>query len=515
MVKTLRPTVAASGRTDWIDMAHPATRWAFSCEKGFAMRVMSWCVVLPFALWSGAALASPATPDGADALIALFQTYLGSTAGVVSVVPLGETYGVKLDFTPLVAKLPDVTASLSPLEFTLTDNGDGTWAMAQDQILQLDLKVPGQLDLSLHVGNIASDGVFDAALQTFTTNSASFSDLSLTETMVDPTLGDTRVTYQIARGQYESTGVAGGEGGVDLTTTYAMSGLSESFTLPAFAEGEAATEITLHAESYTAEGHMQGLRPEALTKLLAFFVANPSEAAVIAQQAGLKSILTEGLPLFDTIESIGTITAISADTPLGTITLDEMGVDVAANGLTENGMVSEGFRLKGLALPDGLVPDWAVGLVPTEASIGFTVADFNLAGPVAILLASVDLGAEIPPETQAVLLDALLPEGAVTFTLSPGGVTAPLYALSYEGVLSYAPEAMPQGSATFTATGIPAVLTALESAPPEVAMQIAPMLAMAQGLAEPGENDGLVWNIEMTPEGTVLINGTDLMGGGQ
>jgi len=479
------------------------------------MRVMSRCVILPFALWSGAAFANPATPEGADALIALFQTYLGSTAGVVSVVPLGETYGVKLDFAPLVAKLPAVTASLSPLEFTLTDNGDGTWAMAQDQILQLDLKVPGQLDLSLHVGNLASDGVFDTALQGFTTSSASFSDLSLTETIVDPTLGDTHVTYQIARGQYESTGVAGGEGGVDLASTYAMSGLSEGFTLPAFAEGEAATEITLHAESYTAEGHMQGLRPEALTKLLAFFVANPSETAVIAQQAGLKSILTEGLPLFDTIESTGTITAISADTPLGTVTLDEMGVDVAANGLTEDGMVSEGFRLKGLALPDGLVPDWAVGLVPTEASIGFTVADFNLAAPVALFLASVDFGAEIPPETQAALLDALLPEGAVTFALSPGGVTAPLYALSYEGALSYAPETMPQGSATVTATGIPAVLTALESAPPEVAMQIAPMLAMAQGLAEPGENDGLVWNIEMTPEGTVLINGTDLMGGGQ
>src|SRR3989338_303461 len=241
MVRILRPTVAASGRTDQIDMAHPATRWAFSCEKGFVMRVMSRCAVLPFAIWSGAALANPATPEGADALIALFQTYLGSTAGVVSEVPLGETYGVKLDFAPLAAKLPEVTASISPWEFTLTDNGDGTWAMAQDQILQLDLKVPGQLDLSLHIGNFASDGVFDTALQTFTTNSASFSDLSLTETMVDP--------------------------------TYAMSGLSESFTLPAFGEGEAATEIALHAESYTAEGQMLGLRPEALARLLAFFVA--------------------------------------------------------------------------------------------------------------------------------------------------------------------------------------------------------------------------------------------------
>jgi hypothetical protein len=94
-------------------------------------------------------------------------------------------------------------------------------------------------------------------------------------------------------------------------------------------------------------------------------------------------------------------------------------------------------------------------------------------------------------------------------------MTAPLYTLTYEGALSYAPESMPVGSAKITATGIPDVLSALQSAPPEAAMQITPFLAMAQGLAQPDDSGALVWAIEMTPEGGLLVNGTDLMGGGQ
>lgn len=479
------------------------------------MRVLSRCAVVPLALWSGAALANPATPDGAEALIALFQTYLGTTAGVVSVAPEGESYGVKLDFAPLAAKVPELTASISPIEFKLTGNGDGTWQVDQDQIFQLDLKVPDQLDLSLHIGHLRSTGLFDTALQSFRTNSGSVTDLSLTEQVIDPVMGDTNVSYQIASGQFESTGSAGETGGVDLVSTYALNGLAESFTLPSFAEGTPDTEITLRAETYTAEGQMLGLRPEALNKLLAFFVANPSEAAIIAQQAGLKAILAEGLPLFETFDTKGVITAVAAETPLGAVTLDEIGVAVEANGIIDHGLFSESFQLKGLALPSGMVPDWAAGLVPTEMEIGFTLTNFDLAAPVAILLSAVDFGAQIPEAQQAALLDALLPEGSATLILPLGGVTAPLYRLTYKGVLSFAPGLMPVGSADVTVDGMADVITALQSAPPEAAMQITPFLAMAQGLAKPADGAGLTWQIELTSEGGVLVNGTDLMGGGQ
>ena len=136
-------------------------------------------------------------PEGAAELTTLFQTYLGATPGVVTVAPEGEVYGVKLDFAPLLAKLPDTgaEASITPIEFTLTDNGDDSWDMEQDQAFDLQVKVPGQLDLSVHVANLSGEGTFDEAIGDFTTSSTSFTDLVMNQTTTDPAMGESTVNY--------------------------------------------------------------------------------------------------------------------------------------------------------------------------------------------------------------------------------------------------------------------------------------------------------------------------------
>jgi hypothetical protein len=73
------------------------------------------------------------------------------------------------------------------------------------------------------------------------------------------------------------------------------------------------------------------------------------------------------------------------------------------------------------------------------------------------------------------------------------------------------------GKATVTMTGMEAVMAALQAAPPEVGGQMVPMLGMAQGMASPGDAGALVWEIDASTPGTLLVNGTDLMAmmGGQ
>lgn len=472
---------------------------------------------LAAALWGTSALAQ-ATPEGAAELTALLQTYLGAVPGVVTVAPEGESYGVKLDFAPLLAKLPEAgaEASISPLVFSLTDNGDDTWEMTQDQSFDLQLNVPGQLDLSLHVANIAGEGIFDESLATFASSSTRFTDMALSETVADPTLGDTKVSYAIASGQYETAAEAGAAGGVDSTMTYALEGISEVFTLPAMTEGAPAGEVTVRVESYTGNGSTEGLRPDAIYKLIAFFVANPSEAAIAAQQDGLKAIISDGLPLVDHLISTGTATAMSAETPLGPMSLETAEIEVELNGIVEEGLFREAFSLGGLQLPAGLVPEWAAPLVPSDLSVDMTVSRFNLLAPAKLLLAALDLTKDpaLAPEAEEQLLAALLPEGVVDLSLAPGGVTAPVFTLDYEAEVTAGPMApLPTGSATLSLTGMAEINAALQAAPPEISGQAAPMLAMAEGMAKPGAEGELVWEIEMTPEGGLLVNGMDMMGG--
>lgn len=476
---------------------------------------------LPFVLWSTTALAGPATPEGAVALAAVFQTYLGATDGVVAVTADGDSYDVSLDFAPMIATLPDQTAEavISPIEFALVDNGDGTWEMTQDQAFAMTIKVPGQMDMALNIANLAGTGTFDESLKAFSTSTTELTDLAMNQTITDPTLGENSVVYSIDSATYTSSAVAGATGGVDSKMTYAISGLSEDFGLPGMGEGGAPMAINLTAESYSADATTTGLRPDAIYKLIAFFVANPTEAAIKAKQDGLKSIVRDGLPLFDNILSTGTITAISVTTPVGPIGLESAGIVVEANGVVAAGKVREGFTFSGLTLPVGLVPDWALPLVPRSMAIDFTLSRFDLAAPVAIFLDKVDLaaGPDAMPAMDAELLAAFMPEGVVDVTIAPGSIVGAAYTLGYEGAMTVGADgAPPTGTAKVTATGLDAVQAALAAAPPEMGGQIAPILGIAQGMAKPGAADGeLLWELEMTPAGGMLVNGVDLMGGMQ
>lgn len=482
------------------------------------MRFSPLFLALPVCLVTGAAVANPATPEGAAALTTTFQTYLGTVAGVVTVQPEGEIYGVKLNFAPLLMKLPaEIQASVTPIEFKLTDNGDGTWEFSEDQSISATFKAPGEAEMSLYIAHMASTGTFDSALGVFSASSGDASDISFTETTRDGSGGMTTTTYQVASLHSETSAVANAQAGADISTTYVMNDISEVFDMPAMGEGAAPVTLTVRAKSYAADATITGLRPDALYKLLAFVVANPSAEAMDAGWPMLKPLLTSGLPVFEHVQSKDKMLGISVDSPLGNFGLAEAGIQIEMNGFVADGMVREAISLTGLTLPEGLVPDWAAGLVPHRLSLDMKLAGFDAASGVLKAMDMVDAtrngGMVELPEND--FLKALLPSGAVGFTLAPGSTTAPLYTLVYEGSMTAGPGVAPRGVATITMTGLQAVRDAVKSAPPDMGMQAAPVLGMAEGIAKKGANGALIWELELTEAGALLVNGTDLaaMGG--
>lgn len=476
------------------------------------MRHFTLPLALTAALWGTTALAQ-ATPEGAAELTATLQTYLGATPGVVSVAPEGAAYGVKIDFTPLLAKLPaDAgTATISPVTFQLTDNGDDTWAYSQDQSFAFTLQSPGKADINLNIANIKGTGTFDEKIQSFSASSTTVTDLQMKQQITEAA-GTSNVQYSVASTQYDTTAAAGANGGVDSNMTYSATGFSEVFDMPG-GEGMPPTTISLTAKDYTGTGVAQGLRPDAIYKLVAFFVANPEEAAIAAKQGDLKTIVTEGLPLFDHMTGSATMGGISVETPIGPVAIASAKVDVEANGVVEKGLVREAFTLNGLVLPAGVVPEWAATLVPSDVTLDFALSRFNLDAPVRLFLQAADLTKEppVPAEVEQQLLSALMPEGVVDLTIAPGTTTAPDYTLGYNGTMSFGPQTtVPVGKATVSLTGMEKVTATIQAAPPEVNQQFAPFLAMATGMAKPGEGGALVWELETTATGGVLVNGTDL-----
>jgi hypothetical protein len=467
-----------------------------------------------FALMSSTALAAPATPEGADRLLGVFQTYLGAEPGVVAVAPSGDTYEVTVDFAPFIAKAAasGFSGTVTPFTFSLADQGGGKWAMTQDQAFSVQFAVAGQGDLNMSIGSLVANGVFDESLAAFTTSRTEMTDISTRQTTVMPDGTTTASSSAAESGFYQTDAVAAINGGVDSTVSYALTNYNQVMSLPS-ATGGPATDITITAASYGADGTMTGFEPDSFYKLIAWFVAHPSQEAIKADQAGLKAVLSEGIPFFQNINTTGGMETVTIATPVGVFAAEGIGIDVEVNGVVEDGLFREAIRVKGLTAPEGLLPEWAAGLIPTEFVIDVKASRFNVAAPAAALIAAFDLTKPEPIDAaaEAELMAALMPEGVVDVTLAPSNFKGGLYELTYEGAMTAGPGAMPVGAGKVTMTGMDAVMGALQAGPPEMTGQFAPMLGMAAGMAKPGESGQLVWEIDATTPGTLLVNGTDLM----
>jgi hypothetical protein len=473
-----------------------------------------------FALMSTTALAGPATPEGADRLLGVFQTYLGAEPGVVAVAPAGETYAVTIDFAPFIAKAAasGFSGTVTPWTFSLADQGGGKWAMTQDQAFSAQFAVAGKADFSMSIGSLVATGVFDESLAAFTTSRTEMTDIATAQTNTMPDGSTTTSSTAAESGFYQTDAVAAINGGVDSTVSYALTNSTQVMGIPS-AEGGPATEITIAAASYGADGTMTGFEPDSFYKLIAWFVAHPSEEAIKADQAGLKAVLTDGIPFFQNINTTGSMETVTVATPVGVFVADSVGIDVEINGVVDDGLFREAIRVKGLTTPEGLLPEWSAGLVPTEFAIDVRASRFNLAAPAAAFIAAFDLAKPEPVDAakQAELMTAFMPEGVVDVTLAPGTVKGTLYELAYEGAMTAGPGAMPVGAGKVTMTGMDAVMGALQAGPPEMTGQMVPMLGMAASMGKPGPDGQLVWEIDATAPGTLLVNGTDLMAmmGGQ
>lgn len=475
-------------------------------------------VSFALSLWSTTALAA-ASEEGAAELLAVFQTYLGTTEGVVAVAVDGDLYNVTIDPAPLMAALPEASlkASVTPLELAVSDNGDGTWSYSLDQAVTVAYDMPDAMSAKTEYGQVILTGVFDEALGDSSEYHLEMNDLVSDQTQVDPTMGTMTIKMVQESMTLDGTAEAAGEA-VNSKFTTSAKGLTYNVMIPA-SESSAEMAFDATVAEAVAEGGMTGYQPAAVYGLLAYFVAHPDPALIEADKAGLKTALQAALPIFENLTMTGAYKDIGVNTPIGPIGLQEMGLTIDMNGVVADGKFREAISLKGLSLPEGMLPPFAAPLLPSELNIDIAASRFDLAAAAGLGLGLLDLpaGATPPAEFEGQMLSAILPEGTVDITLAPGETNAPAYRLTYEGAMTVGPAMpMPVGKARIGLTGMDKINEALMASPPEMGLQeMAPMLGMAQMMAQPGVDGELIWEIEATEAGGLLVNGQDMMGGGQ
>ena len=483
--------------------------------------------LLPFAAalmlaLSAEAIAASATPQGAKDLTASIQQWFGNESGVVTVSPSGETYALKLDFAPYIAKFksPDFTAEMTPLNFALTDQGGGKWLVTEDEPLRFRFSAPGVAEISLSIGKRKSTAVFDEAIGAFATSASENENVRFEETITPPNEGKTQIIMSL---KHSSTALAvapAGSGSINASVKVQSSGIAETFVIPASESSPTAIDITVTAKQSLQNLDFKGIRLMPIRQLIGFAIAHSKQDKLGADQAELKKLLLESIPLFDNYVFDYALKDLAAATPIGSVGMASIGVTGELNGIVANGLFQEGISFEGLTLPEGLVPPFAKDLIPEKFALSFKIDGFDLAAPAKILIETMEIDESKPltPEDEAKLLAALLPTGKFNMSTGPGNVTNKTYDLNYEGSMTMRPnDQFMAGNALVKLKGFDALMDIVKAAPPEFGLEQSIIgLVAARGFAKTETDGSLTWKLEGSSDGKASVNGIDLsnlMGG--
>jgi hypothetical protein len=455
---------------------------------------------------------SAATPEEAQRLTEVLQTYLGKEPGVVSVTLEGDSYRARFDAAPLFAKMkePGVSLSLTPIEWVITSQGGGKWQVDQNQPLTFQLKADGDVEMKVEAGLVKGTSVFDEALGSFSSTSSQISRFTLDQTFSEQ--GQTQRSNMSVDSITYTSSMTGSGDSADATFDASYKGLRQTASVPSSGAAPA-TDVVTASPDGTQTAVIKGLKPKAMSALLAWVVAHPSAETAAAGQAELKDKLRAALPFFNSMSSTSTMNSLGIGAEGGQFGLKQLTFTADTSGMLAEGRIRQRYALTGLQVPAEVVPPWAATLVPENSVVDFDVSGFDLAAAAALIIDKMDLSKDpsLPDGFEDELVKALMPTGAVQVGLGPSEILATAFQLNAEGSMTAGPAVMPAGKAIVKLAGIDQLMAALQSAPPEMDMQsVAPMLLLIRGLAKQEADGTLSWAIESTPTGSVTVNGTDL-----
>ncbi|HEY1943570.1 MAG TPA: hypothetical protein VGH40_15780 [Roseiarcus sp.] len=464
---------------------------------------------------SSAACAAPATSDGAKAIEQAYVEYFSKAVvdkGIVSVAPSGEDYLVTWDLQKAL-ELADPSQGALRIDrfaYRLTPNSDGGWTIKADRLPSVTFDGPtdkGQVNAALDLSGFTFEAAYAAARPDFLRSVASAEALEAEARTVDPAqrvdvdLVESGVSVE-TRAKTSDSGA-----GVDVAIAQSTKRLTETVHSTPSAD-ESASPITFGYEAAGMAGGLAiaGLRAREIGDLWKYVVAHFDDD----DAPDLKQHVRAALPFWNDFRADAEIDDLELKTPVVEARLKTLGEKLGLTGFTEEGSAEFGVRLEDLAFKSALLPSWAQTLSPVSLNLDLRVADKGLDTAAQIALDDPEFGEKgaLSTETQN-KIDQVLLGGEPRLVLAPGRLTTPVIDLAFQGDAELDGGA-PRGHLTVSADSLDKTIALLQEVAKDEpdAQSIALGMAFVKGLATTGADGRLVWKIDATPSGDVLVNGT-------
>ncbi len=466
------------------------------------------------------ALCAPASQAEAERLTAVLQSYTFGFPEVVTVKPSGDSYDVTVDLKSMLAKIPQpgvdekLDISVSPLRMKLTDQGGGKWLVEQTEGFDFAFKSGSSMQMTAKVGGVDYSGVFDEKLGLMESMQGKFGDISFAQSAVQD---DTKVevVYSMASIDYSAKNELAADGTVNGQSKTTYIGFKESIKIPPTEASTTPLDIVINIADGQQDTSFKGIKTKELVALIRWAFANiPSDGKSLdkAQLDTLKPLMLASLPVFNEFKSDANYNTVSVVTNYGTFDLGKLGISMDLNGALEVGRFRQAMTLEKLTLPQGIVPPWGEDLMANKLVVDFQVTEFNALAAAQLLINRIDTLGQTgeTPEFEAELVKALLPTGAATFTLNEYSMVGKTYDMKLDGSVIAGPDTKPTAKGTMRAKSLSELVAAISAIPAELNMSGAVIGLTALSAMAKKETDGtLLWDIEASADGKVLINGVD------
>jgi hypothetical protein len=466
------------------------------------------------------ALATPAMAQGVDEkgaaqLSGTLSRYIGKKAienKLVTVAADGDGYSITINFQALAgmaSKQELLKSDLPPYTFKVKPRTDGNWDVSSVASWAGSLEVKGgdkgPQSTRFSMNGLKFDGIYDPALAAFLSGTNSVAGMAMTTRDGEQ---EAEVSSGAGTAIFNSAGAA--DGGVDFTVSQKVADFVETIRMNDPGSGMK-FPLTIKSPELSVEASGKGVRSRALLDLLAFGVANGDPAKVKASQAELKSLLLAALPLWQKVDGSYTFKDFAVDSPIGTFGASQLGVAVAADGISRNGRIDYTLRASGLAVPQFLVPQWARSLTPTEVQFSFGGANLDLDTMTRKIVEAFDLNKDpVVPDGLGEALAAEFMAKTPKIVIGHSIVKSSDAEIAFEGEVTFPGKIdNPEINTTIDVAGYDKIVETLQTGSktmPDLA-QYVPVALAIKGFGKALPDGRIEWVVNGKPDGSVMVNG--------
>ncbi|MBW0158399.1 hypothetical protein [Sedimentimonas flavescens] len=486
----------------------------------------SACVAVTLAL--ALMLPSGASAD-ASQIQSHLRTLLGPVGSAIDVTGAGKEYLVTIDAElPLGSWIDTLghTLAITPYNIKLEEVSTGRWSFEGEpqEFRMTSASQYGNMEFRFSIYDLKFSGNFDEATMLFSDVRLEFSSMTRkTVIRYDQGLNsanDPGVKVVISESTMGFDGWIDTElngNALDLIGQAKFGQVHKSISEERPINLEITsltrtTESSLGVEALKIDFSLAGVVWDAIRELM-------NDAAGLAIYPGLEGAdgakfiqnAQRAIPFFDQISVRAELeNAKISVAQVGEYHVDGLELSVDSRGATADGMVVASLGVAGLSLPKKILADWQAAIAPRSGKVTFSFSDFN-ADKFANMWLLYALDSWTMRQARQTWMEASFPKGAFKLSVHPAWISGEGYDLMLDGdIYVDAKTGEPaEGQATARMTGLDNVLNALRSAPPEMS-DLLMALMMARGFSKWEADGGLVWNLKLSEDGDLSVNGASV-----